>query len=394
MSDQPQPAQPRPTRDAETSPSLGTPLRAAGLTSRPELDALAEAVRTALSPAEAARLLEEFRQLCLSPAAEPELLDSMVKTLRAAGYKQEKTQVLREAMASPEANPHVGALWMRGLVGSNFWDRRYPGGMDELCRQGEIGRRAVIEFLEAAAAKRKGGLVRRAMRKHGRWLRQHPVGWRVAARALVSVRRYRQTVRWFSRRSQTELDLPLLYCQALALRGACREQEARAIVKAALALPGADEQFPVLRLWDALEEALAGNTAGAASTFKAVKPLGWDDDSNGLFYLVRGMIRVQQAEPDSRQKAFDNAFVRIGDHFRRVPVFRREMMLRRQYRRCLWNMAARSGKWGTGLLALWLSADSVALLVPLLAIPGLQLFAPLYALRLCLRRQGVRKRPA
>ncbi len=377
------------SKTSESEPSPLPQLHTAG--SRPQVDPLAEASKTALSPSEAAKLLQEFRRLCQTPEADTDSLDAIVKTLRAAGYKEEKTQILREAMSTPQAHPHVGALWMRGVVGSNFWDRHYPAGLDDLCRNGEIGRRAVIEFLEVAGSKRKRSLVRRAIRKHGRWLRKHPLGWGVAGRALVNARAYRQGARWLSSRPTTALDLPLKYCLALALRGGRKEKKARAVIKAALGLPRADEQFPMLRLWDALEEALAGNTAEAASTFKAVKPLGWDEDSNGLFYLARGVIRVHQAERGSRQAAFDAAFLRISEHFRRVPIFRREMMLRRQYRRCLWNMAARSGKWGAGLIALWLSADCVAMLVPLLAVPGLQLFAPLYALRLCLRRHGVRK---
>jgi len=345
--------------------------------------------KLALSPKEAAKVVQQLRELCLTKGEDVNALESAVKALRDSGYKQELSQVLREAVTWPESHPHVGALWIRRVVSSNGWDRTYPKAMDELCRRGEIGQRAVIEFLENVAAQRRPRLVRQTVAKHRKWLQRHPIGWGVTARALANVRLYHVAARWMSDwRARPDLDLALLHSLALGLRGVGREREAHEVVQLALAGPASERQFPILKLWFAQEEALAGNTQNAAAHLKDVRPVGWEEDSVRLFYLVRGVIRVQQAEPGVRREAFAAAYDRIRDHFRRKRVHQCELMLRRQYRRCVWRMARDSGNLRAGLLANWRSADRVFNLIPLLLVPGLQLVAPLYLLRLSTNRQG------
>jgi len=231
--------------------------------------------RISLSPQEAAVAVERLRELCRTSGEAVEPLDHAAKALRDSGYKQDLTHVLREAITWPDAHPHVGALWVRRLVSSNNWDRTYPSAMDELCRRGEIGHRAVIAFLEVVAAKGRVELVRRTVQKHGPWLRENPTGWRVAAQALVQVRLYGLASRWTSDwRAHPDLNPGALYCVALALRGVGREREAHEVVQLALSKPFADQQFPILKLWCAQEEALAGNTESAAAHFNAINSSG------------------------------------------------------------------------------------------------------------------------
>jgi len=360
---------------------------------RSSIDLVSEAAKRALTREQAAQIIAKLRVLCVSSAADSGTLEQAADLLRNAGYKQELAEVLRETLALPNAHPHVGALWIRRLVASNSWDRRYPAGMDELCSRGEIGHLAVIEFLEVAAAKHKAHLVRRAIRTHSRWLRTHPHGWGVPARALVSVRCYKAAAAWMSDwRSRPELDGALSQCLAFALRGAGRFQEAHQIIKATLEKSTAADQFPGLKVWCAMEESLAGNTQAAEAHFKQLKPLAWDDDLLCRYYLTRGVIRVQQAERSARKEAFDLACERIKDRFRRVRIYQKDILIRHEYRRCLWRMARDSGHFIPGVRAAWRSADSLVLVAPLLILPGLQLFLPLYLYRLCRRRRGTFER--
>ena len=355
---------------------------------------LPAAARNALNPQEAAKMVERLRGLCVTQSQDITELEEATRVLRQSGYKQELSLLFRDAIWWPEAHPHVGALWMRRLLASNNWDRRYPQAMDKLCRRGEIGRRAVIEFLKTVPAKDRAGLVRRAVRKHGRWLRQDPVGWGVAARALVSVRLYARAARWMADwRKRPDLELPLLQSLALALRGAGREKQAQEAVQLALGKPGVDPQFSIFHLWQAQESALSGDSSTAAAHFKQVHPEGWEDDALVLYYLVRGVIRVQRAQGKTRGDAFWAGYNRVGDQLGRRRIYKCDRMLRRQYRRCLWRMARDSGKWGIGLVTCWRSADRWEMLIPLLLLPGFQLLLPIYLLRLCLHRRGQRRRP-
>lgn len=331
---------------------------------------------------------EKLRRLCLTAGDEVRPLEATVDALCASGYKPEAAGILRESLALPGAHPHVGALWIRRVVSRRTWNRRYPDGLDKLCERGEIGRRAVLEFLQSAAVARKPELVKTAIKRHRRWLREDPAAWATAGRALVAARCYRAAARWMSDwRRKTELDLPTLDALAAALRAEGRLRAASEVISSALEKPGAG-QLPSLQIAFAMEEALLGRTASAAEALKRTQPSHADPDSVCRYYLARGVIRVQQAEPGSRREAFRAAAERADDQFKRSPVHRRDMLLRREYRRCLWRMARDSGRWWRALLAAWRSADSPLVLLALLLVPGLQLFAPLYLYRLCSHRYG------
>jgi hypothetical protein len=352
-----------------------------------------EAARKALSAQELERKVEQFRQLCLEPGNDVRVLEETAEVLRNAGFKNELMNLLREALEKAEVNPHVGALWVRRVVNSKIWDHRYPEGLDALCKEGETGHRAVIEFLDIMGRKRQGALIQKAVARHARWLRTHPEGWAAAGQALVQARDYSKAARWMSDwRNKPQLDLPTLSSLALALRATGRAKAADEVVQLALARPGAAEEFPILKLWVAQDLVFAGSTQPASATFKQIDTTGWDDDSLALYYLVRGVIRVQKAEPANRKETFDLAQERVAELFRRAPIYKRDIFLRREYRRCLTRMAKDSGSWSQGIRATWRSAESWPFGLLLLIIPPLQVLAPCYFYRLCSRRQGVLKK--
>jgi hypothetical protein len=257
-----------------------------------------QAARKALSVQELEKTLNRFRQLCVTAGEVHRPLEETAETLKEAGFKHELMQILRESLALPEANPHVGALWMRRVVTSKVWDHRYPAELDSLCRQGEIGHRAVIEFLDLAGGKRRGKLVRHAVSRHAKWLRSQPDGWAAVGRALAQSRCYAQAAKWMSNwKEQSDLDLPTLQCLVQALRATGRSAMANEVNGVALKKAGSGEEGSIFRLYAAEDEVFAGNAKSAALTFKQINNSGWDDDSLALYYLLRGVIRVEKSEP-------------------------------------------------------------------------------------------------
>jgi hypothetical protein len=351
-----------------------------------------EAARKALSAKELEKTLERFRELCLMPGEDIQILEQTAEVLRQAGYRQELMNLLRQALVMPNANPHVGALWMRRVVVSKTWDHRYPPELDSLCKNGQVGYRALLEFLELVGLKRRSRLLKEAIRHHAKWLGNDSRGWAVTGRALVMCRCYGQAVRWMAAwRKQPELDLPTLRCLAHALRAKGKIKEAREIVTLALSKPGAAQQFPIFKLWLAQDEVFGGDVSAALASFNQVNTTGWEDDDLALYYLVRGVIRVRKAERADRKEAFAAARDRIGRLFRKVAIYKRDVFLRREYRRCLVRMSKDSGNWPQAVRATWRSAQTWWLLLPLLVIPVFQLFVPCYLYRLCIRRKGVQK---
>jgi tetratricopeptide (TPR) repeat protein len=345
------------------------------------------AARRALTAQEFEQTAAHFRRLCVTPGETLATLDATAEILREAGFKQELMHLLREALRQPDVNPHVGTLWIRRVITSKIWDHRYPEELDELCQKGEVGQHAVIEFLELAGRKRRGSLVLKAIARHQRWLCANPAGWAAAGRALTLARCYRQAARWMGNwREQASLDNSTLYCLALAFRAMGRRSKATEVVHMALDRPGMAEEFPMLKLWVAQDQAFSGETQAASTTFKQIDPSGWEDDTLACYYLVRGVIRVQKAQ--DRKEAFEMARERIGQLFRKNPIWKRDVYLRREYHRCLLRMAKDAGNWSERLRARWRSANSAPLAIALLLVPGLQVLVPCYLYRLCSHRRG------
>jgi len=351
-----------------------------------------EAARKALSASEVEKTVERFRSLCRDRSASGQDLEATAELLRNAGYKQELMHLVREALKAPNGNAYVGALWIRRLVGSKLWDHHYPEGLDALCQAGDAGQEAVIEFLRMAGARRRSSLVSRAVGTHNSWLRKHAQGWAVAGQALVQCRCYGKAVRWMSGwREHQNLDSATLHCLALALRATGKARKSDEVVRLALETPGTAEAFPIFKLWAEQDQAFAGETQTASTTFKAIDPTGWEDDSLALYYLVRGVIRVQKSSSDSRRETFLSARARVDELFRRPRLHKRDVFLRREYRRCIFRMARDAGAWSATIPAAWRSAETPWLLLPLLAVPGLQLLLPCYLYRLCTHRRGALK---
>ena len=349
-----------------------------------------QAAKKALSAQQLEKTLLAFRQLCLTPGDDTGALEQVAETLRNAGFRRELMDILRETLTRPEVNPHVGAIWIRRSVTSKFWDHRYPESLDELCQRGEVGHRAVIEFLQILGAKRRYALIRQTIARHRKWLRSDPQGWSAAGRALVQARCYRQAAQWMADwRKKPDLDLETLHSLTLALRASGRTKQANEVARVVVERPGALEQFPMFKLWQAEDLAFSGDTEGASNVFKTVNPAGWDDDALAAYYLVRSVIRVQKAERSNRGQALTTALERLRDLFRRRPIYKRDVYLRRQYRRCVTRMARDAGAWPEAIRARWRSAESWPFALVLLVVPGLQLFLPVYLYRLLTRRHGV-----
>lgn len=340
--------------------------------------------RKFLTPAEAKEALAELGRCACAPGDQSSRLDQLAGVLRESGYTADLVNALDMALDSATPNPHVGVLWTRRLTSSKSWDRTYPEELDEWCKQGELGRRAVRELLRYGANRRKQALVSEILRRHGSWLKQDAEGWPLMGQALVTNGAYKQALSWMEDwETRGKSDMLVVSVVAHAMRGLNREQAAHPIIVEALrtAQPGLAAAHPELTVWAAVEEALGGELGQAAQRLSSLEPAAWDDDLISAYYLARGVLRVQEADPERRHQAFWHAYDRIRGRFRRAPVYRQSRMTRRLYRRCMWRMAVHAGYYRRAISSYWRAADSSLPLVPLCLIPGLQLLAPIYLLR-------------
>jgi hypothetical protein len=78
----------------------------------------------------------------------------------------------------------------------------------------------------------------------------------------------------------------------------------------------------------------------------------------------------------------------VRELFRKAPIWKRDVYLRRQYHTCFVRMAKASRNVPERVTSAWRSAHSLSVLWVLLLVPGFQLFAPCYLYRLCANRRG------
>jgi hypothetical protein len=346
-----------------------------------------EVSRRGLSFQQAQKTLEDLAAACVAPETTDDTLNALANCLQEAGYRHEMTDVLAKALGAANAHPQVGALWIRRLVSSKGWDRKYPKYIDELQHRGEIGRRAVLEFLRYLSNKSRPRLAAQTLRKNRSWLKKDEVAWALMAGALAKAGLHRKAVRWTAGcETRENVPVSVLQARALALRGLKRERQARRVVDLALQRPEASRDFPLLLLWNAMEEALSGNTSAAGNLFRQIQPAGWDDEATCQYYLTRGVIRVQETAREDRAEAFYSGFARVHDRLGRRRIHRRSLMLRRSYRRCVGRMARDAGMWVRAMVVPWHSADTKRMILALLLVPGLQIFLPVYLYRFFTKR--------
>lgn len=342
----------------------------------------------ALSMQKMRQMLEEFSALAANPQARDEEVDSIAQTLLKAGYKHELAEVMNGALSRDNAHPHLGALWIQKLVTSHSWDREYPAYLGELCSRGEIGTRALKELLEYLNEKGKPSLIRKVVSRHGALLREDAGLRSLVAGALCKAKLYSHVPRW-SQGPAEQLDDRALFCRAMALRQLGKERAAQSDIAQAVNRSSTLAKHPVLGVWHAMEQALRGENDQASAVLDSVRASGWDEDEQTLYYLARGVVRVQKAAKEERRKAFYAAFDRVHDKLRhRRKIHVRPWPMRRAYRRCMGRMAMAAGLKGRALQAVWESADSPFVLAAMLVIPPLQLLSPVYAWRLASNRGG------
>jgi tetratricopeptide (TPR) repeat protein len=291
------------------------------------------------APAQSARDL--LRQLCLSPAVEPQQLEGAVGALFGAQRYRIVDETLEEVVRQDAVNPHVGALWSdrRWKLGKRSCDR----AMKDLIRRGEPGRRALIRLLEHLADAKAGFRFRWLVRKHRDWLRDHPLGWPAVAYGYNQLDRNRAVVAWCAGwRNRSPLRMADLLHLKIALSNLGRDVEALEVARVAESLPP-DHTTSIFKLHSALGFALAGATDEARERLTLVGLDGLSEYYTLIKALVDGVVRVQSAPSSERRKAFAEAHHDVRAAFLKFSLPRCDAALRTLYRRCYRRMGQDAG---------------------------------------------------
>ncbi|MBI5380407.1 MAG: tetratricopeptide repeat protein [Opitutae bacterium] len=208
-----------------------------------------------------AAALQALAGLCRAPTQETEALTGAAGYFFDAYWTQPLAKTLASALALPDANPEVGALWMRACLAYTEWPRlrrlKSPAIRDE------VRRAAYVTYLEwLGNTQRRLRLLWQVFR-HRTWLRKDNATWGIVGYALSRAGFSRWLIRWMADwREHREASPWMLFNLSLCLYNAGRDAEAHQVVDAALQLP-ADHTRTAFVAWTAWRQARLGEIAEA-----------------------------------------------------------------------------------------------------------------------------------
>ncbi len=304
-----------------------------------------------------------LERLCLVPDLGLWPVQSIVTLLDESGHRRDVTRVLKAALAKTEVTPVVGELWVRRETGRSRWFglRR----LGQLTTRGEIGRRALIAWLEcfgesAQEHRQRFGrspffrtlAFRWLVRKHRTLLTTNDECWGAAGYAHACLQRPRATVRWLSSWREHPTARPWMLANLVtALRNLRRDAEADEVCRAVLKMPVRDHTTADAALWLAMEQLLSDDDAALAEATRCLdqhQAADFTPRLQEIFALGRAVVAVRQSPEPERKRIAREQQKLLGEVFPGISLTRRSQCSRRMFRRCLQRMArdARSSRLG------------------------------------------------
>jgi cellulose synthase operon protein C len=333
--------------------------------------------------------VRRLRELCFSVDADPATLDVVFWKLENTGNHQECKRIVNEALESPQANPEIGALWVRAKISKGQWG--LSTRLDELMKSNvAAGQRAVMAYARALGANNRGKGLRLLLKDHGHWLKKDARGWASIGIALSEAGEIRRSLQWMSDwRDHSDVGQDVFAALVAALRAKGRDREADEAATVGLAQARqSDEAFYELTLWRAAADALLGKTRDAREALRDVVSEAMRTPFRRIYRLVRGLVEVQCAPCGELAQARKSALRRIRHAFADVRLFRAGRSTRRIFRRVLRRMAIDSRSPRPILWAFWRLYGTSALAglsvlaMPLILLGAMSaplLFLPIFA---------------
>ncbi|MFN4260003.1 MAG: tetratricopeptide repeat protein [Gemmataceae bacterium] len=304
---------------------------------------------------------EVLRTLCVSPCDSDWPLNQAARFMRQAGWGAQVGAILCQALESEAVHPQVASLWIEHLAAQQEWSSGAEW-LDRLQPRGELGRRALITFLEELGKAHQRDWIQRTLRRHDQRLREDTYLWGTVGFALSTCNAHQQVIRWMADWPDRDGLQPwMLINLALSLHGAGKEEEAYRVSQRALQLTP-DHTTRYHHLWLAAVEILRTDIASAKDRLAQAEYQECDASHRFLHVLVEAAISVACADPQERHAAFTLAREDLAMAAEECsPMLDDRLALTHIYRRIIRFLARATG--GTGPL-MWSLYRSVFPLLP------------------------------
>lgn len=326
------------------------------------------------------RALRVLKDLCLTPTQSPWCIQTVADALTVQSQGRAADRVLQDALEQPEANPHLGDVWVRRRVAKGQWG--FQRVLSRLRGRGEIGRLAFIAYVELLGdrytelkAKRDvfGPWVcrfhfKRLLHRHRAWMSQDDLIWGKVGYTLTCLGKPTPVVRWLSDwRRRSHVETWMLYNLTLCLLKTKRHDEAHQVIRHALGLQATDETYPRLKAWAAFEEAVQGNVEAARKLAADVDPETVPSAWKTLLRHAEAMIALEAAPPPERRGMLGETCQTIRECYATGRPASQEQWPRIAYWRTIRRLAKLNGSFVFSVWGAWYYLGLGWLVVLLLA---------------------------
>jgi tetratricopeptide (TPR) repeat protein len=293
-----------------------------------------------------------FRELATDPEANRSTLQEAVQAFDAEGWASQLNAELQELAFLPDTNPQVAGIWAE-RVASTDSPQTVADRLPELLAQNPVaGREVLLAYLWSQAE--AGRPVQAIAQRYSEILRSDNVAWARAGAALVLAGHYALASAWLADwRNRENIEAWMLRPLAIAFRILDQDERALDVCRAAIKLGGPDETLADFRVWLALDLALSGQPAEAASHLAKIDTITIADGTRLILAMAEAVMMVRQAGPDGKTAAFHEAKEHLKVAAASCDPKDVPAGAARVYRRVVSCIAGQAGILSAKLWALW-----------------------------------------
>lgn len=288
-----------------------------------------------------------LEKICAGPDPDPWPVGAAADAFARASQRDRVLKVFRRVIKSAACNPQTAAAAIDLLLGAHRpWAAvalflRLPPG--------ELQRRAAAPLAHGLADAKARFCFRWLLWRRREMLARDDAAWGQVGYALTNFKSSKPAARWLSDwRSRSNVEPWMLFNLCLGLRSLGRYAEAGEVVQHIIRKWSYRAGSADLRLFLAVEEALAGNVSVAQAHLKQVairKQVAYDQD---LLALARALVEFQQAPAAERARKFKAVRAQLAPRFTPWRLLHVLTDVRRTFRR-----AGRVFEWQRGGLRAW-----------------------------------------
>ena len=285
-----------------------------------------------------------FEKLCVAPDPDPWPLEAVADALKRAGRAERANKILRDALKIPFCNPQAGAAYVRLCTSQKQAFRAVSCFMR--FKPGELQRRAAAPLVQGLAQLQSRRLLQWLIWLRRDVLARDDAAWGWVGYACLNLKWRKKAIRWLSDwQSRANVEPWMVFNLCAALRHHGRYDEANALARYVLEHWEHREGSADMRLFLALEEALAGDVPRANEHLEKVvarEDSAYDLD---LLALAKALVEFQQAPTAERPARFEAVRQKLTTHFTAGRLGQSMKDVRRSFRRTGRFLALNGGGW-------------------------------------------------